>query len=67
MALPLLSLQYVKDQLEGLGCTKLMDYGTAARWVTLKGYHFTVPQEGPDKQCSKYDFEEILKLIEPHL
>jgi hypothetical protein len=36
-----------------------------ALWKTTKiEHHFTVPQEGPDKQCSAYVFEEILKEID---
>jgi hypothetical protein len=67
MAVPLLTEQYIRRELERLRCTKLFELSTAGMWMTRTGYHFTVPQEGPDKQCSKYIFEMILDEIKPHL
>lgn len=67
MALPLLTEQYVRRELENRHCTKLFELKTAGMWMTRKGFHFTVPQEGPDKQCSQYEFDRILEEIKPHL
>ena len=67
MAVPLLSEQYVRSELERRHCTKLFELGTAGMWMTRAGFHFTVPQEGPYKQCSSYIFGDILKEIEPYL
>jgi hypothetical protein len=54
MAVPLLSQEYVRRQLEERRhCTKLFELGTAGMWMTRKGFHFTVPQEGPDKAMLK--------------
>lgn len=67
MAVPLLSYAYIVRELERRHCTKLFELGTAGMWMTRGGFHFTVPQEGPDRQCSRYDFETILAEIGPHL
>lgn len=65
MALPLLSHEFVRTQLWRRKCLFVKDYGHHALWKTTKiNHHFTVPQEGPDKQCSAYVFEEILQEID---
>ena len=65
MAVPLLSYDAVLKQLWRRKCLPVKDYGHHALWKTTKiKHHFTVPQEGPDKQCSVYVFEQILAEID---
>lgn len=65
MAVPLLSHERVAQQLWRRKCKLVKDYGSHALWQTTKiKFHFTVPQEGPDKQCSAYVFEDILAEID---
>lgn len=65
MAVPLLSRDHVVQQLFRRKCQFVKDYGHHALWKTTRiKHHFTVPQEGPDKQCSAYVFEKILKEID---
>ena len=65
MALPLVSHEEVTRQLWRRKCKPVKDYGSHALWKTTKiKFHFTVPQEGPLKQCSAYVFADILAEID---
>jgi len=65
MALPLLSKEHVDQELWRRQCVFVKDYGDHEIWKTTKIRHFfTVPREGPLKQSSAYEFEQILAEID---
>ena len=64
MAVRLFSKAEVEQQLWRRHCRKVREYETAALWRTNEGFHFTVPQEGPDKQCDEYTLREILEELD---
>ena len=65
MAVPLLSRQHIERELWRRKCVKVKDHAHHSIWKTTKiNFHFLVPEDGPDKQCSKYVFENILAEID---
>ena len=64
IALRLFSQKEVEQQLWRRKCVKVKEYETSALWRTKSGFHFTVPQFGPDKRCDELTFREILDDIE---
>ena len=65
IAVRLLSRDYIVQQLWLRKCRFVKDYGYNELWATTKiKHHFTVPAEGPDKQCADYIFSEILGEID---
>lgn len=66
MSVPLLSREIIETELWRLKCRKVREYEVSALWATRHGYHFIVPQEGPDKCCDKYTWQDILADLAAH-
>lgn len=65
IAVHLLSLEKVAEELDKYGCTYLCELdGTHDMWQASWGFVFTVPKIGEDKWCPKYVLFEILADVE---
>jgi len=64
IAVRLLSREEIERELWRRKCRLVREYETAALWKTKTGYHFTVPQEGPDKMCPEYIWRDILDELD---
>ena len=66
-AVRLLPREIVEHELRSLGCKPVGNLAyiltTGSIWVTPWGFHFMVPEEGPEKRCDEYTFRAILAEI----
>ena len=67
IALRLFTLLEVEQRLWRLKCKKVREHETAAIWKTPTGFHFSVPQFGPEKRCDELTFNTIIDEITPYL
>ena len=64
IAVRLIGYEEITRELWRRKCRLVREYNTAALWKTGEGYHFTVPQEGPDRRCDEYTWGEILAELD---